>query len=140
MHAQGVKQSVCPSVVVVVIIVVVVVGRKIVISRLLGICECYKHNKLIDISEKRTSNRSKGLTSAKNRAFSIQHACGISATPTLLHNLLMQLRMLKLSVGKGCQIIKQLCCRVWRRQSTTLCTVAIERAGYVLCRALIINN
>ena len=74
---------VCPSVVVVVIIVVVVVGRKIVISHLLGICTCYKHNKLIEIGEKHTSNRSKGLTSATNRAFYIQHACGLSTTPTL---------------------------------------------------------
>ena len=37
-HAQGVKQSVCLSV------VVVVVGTKIARSRVLGICECYKHN------------------------------------------------------------------------------------------------
>ena len=49
-HAQEVKQSVCPSVAIVVI--VVVVGTKIAISRLLGICACYKHNQLIDIGEK----------------------------------------------------------------------------------------
>ena len=36
-HAQGVKQSVCPS-------VVVIIGMKIAISRLLSICACYKHN------------------------------------------------------------------------------------------------
>ena len=50
MHAQGVKQLVCLSVVV--IVVVVVVGAKIAISHLLGICVCYKHNQLIDTSEK----------------------------------------------------------------------------------------
>ena len=49
-HAQGVKQSVCPSVVVVV--VVVVVGTKIVRSRVLGVCACYKHIQSIDIDEK----------------------------------------------------------------------------------------
>ena len=38
-HAQGVKQSVCPSVVVV-IVVVVVVGTKIARSRVLGIYAC----------------------------------------------------------------------------------------------------
>ena len=45
--AQGVKQSVCPSVV-----VVVVVGTKIARSRVLGICACCKHNQLVDIVEK----------------------------------------------------------------------------------------
>ena len=47
-HAQGVKQSVCPSVVV----VVVVVGTKIARSRVLGACACYKHIQSIDIDEK----------------------------------------------------------------------------------------
>ena len=32
----------------------------------------------------RASNFSKRLTSATNRAFSVQHACGLSTTPTLL--------------------------------------------------------
>ena len=50
-HAQGVKQSVCPSVVVVVV-VVVVVGTKIARSRVLGVCACYKHIQSIDIDEK----------------------------------------------------------------------------------------
>ena len=45
-HAQGVKQSVCPSV------VVVVVGTKIAISRVLGVCACCKHNQSVDIDEK----------------------------------------------------------------------------------------
>ena len=48
-HAQGVKQSVCPSVVVV---VVVVVGTKIARSRVLGVCAWCKHNQSIDIGEK----------------------------------------------------------------------------------------
>ena len=46
-HAQGIKQSVCPSVV-----VVVVVGTKIARSRILGICAYYKHNQSVDIDEK----------------------------------------------------------------------------------------
>ena len=76
--AQGVKQSVRPSV------VDVVVGTKIVISRLLGICACYKQNQLIDNGEKHASNCSKRLTGATNCAFSVQYACGLSTTPTLL--------------------------------------------------------
>ena len=43
--------------------------------------------------------------------------------------MLMRLRMLKLGVGKGRQIIKQLCCGVLQYYAT-------ERAGYVLYRAL----
>ena len=61
---QGVKQSVCPSVVVVV--VVVVVGTKIAKSRVLGICACCKHNELVDIDicEKLVSVRFKLLDMA----------------------------------------------------------------------------
>ena len=44
-HAQGIKQSVCTS-------VVVVVGMKIATSRVLCICACYKHNQSVDIGEK----------------------------------------------------------------------------------------
>ena len=78
-HAQGVRQSVCPS-------IVVVVGTKIAISRLLGICACYKHNQSIDIGERWficASNCSKRLTSAINGVFSVQYACGLSTTPTI---------------------------------------------------------
>ena len=45
-HAQGVKQSVCPSV------VIVVVSMKIARSRVLGIYACCKHNQSVDIGEK----------------------------------------------------------------------------------------
>ena len=55
-HAQGVKQSVCPS--------VVVVGIKIAISCLLGICMCYKHNQSVDIGEKLVYTRFKLLKKA----------------------------------------------------------------------------
>ena len=41
----------------------------------------------------------------------------------------MRLRMLKLHIGKGRQAMKQLCLRYYA-------TVAAERAGYVLYRAL----
>ena len=47
-HAQGVKQSVCPSVAV----VVVVVGTKIARSRVLGVYVCCKHSQSVDIGEK----------------------------------------------------------------------------------------
>ena len=78
------------------------------------------------------SNCSKRLSSATNRAFSVQHACGLSTTP--LFSMLMRLRMLKLSVGKGRQVMKQLCLRVLQYSAT----VATERAGYVLYRALVV--
>ena len=48
----------------------------------------------------------------------------------LYWHVLMQLRMLKVSVGKGRQIIKQLCIIVLQYYTT-------ERAGYVLYRALV---
>ena len=51
MHAQGVKQSVCLSVVIVVV-VVVIVSTKIARSHILGICACCKHNQSVDIGEK----------------------------------------------------------------------------------------
>ena len=54
--------------------------------------------------------------------------------PHPLFSMLMRLRMLKLSVGKGRQVIKQLCRRVLQYYAT----VATERAGYVLYRALVI--
>ena len=47
--------------------------------------------------------------------------------------MLMRLRMLKLSIGKGRQAIKQL----YRRVLQYYATVATERAGYVLYRALV---
>ena len=50
-------------------------------------------------------------------------------------SMLMGLRMLKLCVGKGRQVIKQLCRRVLQYYAT----VATERAGYVLYRALVFD-
>ena len=52
-HAQGVRQSVCLSVVV----IVVVVGTKIARSCVLGIYVCCKHNQLVDIGEKLVCTR-----------------------------------------------------------------------------------
>ena len=49
-HTQGVKQSVCLS-------VVVVVGTKIARSHVLGICACRKHNQLVDIGEELVCTR-----------------------------------------------------------------------------------
>ena len=45
----------------------------------------------------------------------------------------MRLRMLKLNVGKDRQVMKQL----WLRALQYYATVATERAGYVLYRALV---
>ena len=73
MHVQGIKQSVCPSVV-----VVVVVGTKITKSQVLGICACCKHNQSVDIGEKLVCMcfeiLIKAYYSATNCAFSVQHA------------------------------------------------------------------
>ena len=71
MHAQWVKQPVCLSVV----IVVVVVGR----FHVLGISMCYKYYESVDIAEKLVCTcfellKLKRLTSATNRAFSVQHS------------------------------------------------------------------
>ena len=62
-HAQGVKQSVCLSVVVIVV-VVIVVGTKIARSHILGICAFYKHNQSVDIGEKLVCMRFKLLKMA----------------------------------------------------------------------------
>ena len=82
-YVQGVKQSVYMY-----LSIVVVIGTKITRSRVLGICACCKHNQSVDIGEKlvciRALNCSKGLTSATNRAFSVQYTCSLSTTPTLL--------------------------------------------------------
>ena len=72
------------------------------------------------------SNCSKRLSSATNSAFSVQHACGLLTTP--LFSMLMRLRMLKLSVGKGRQVMKQLCLRVLQYYATV--ATELERAGY----------
>ena len=66
---------------------VVIVGMKIAGSRVLGIYVCCKHDQSIDIGERlviRVSNCSKWCTRATNCAFSVQHACGLLTTPTLL--------------------------------------------------------
>ena len=81
---QGVKQSVCMSVIVVII---AVVGTKIARCRVLGIHARCKHSQSVGIGDKlvySASNCSKKLTSATNRAFSVQHAYGLSTTPTPL--------------------------------------------------------
>ena len=76
-HVQGVKQSVCLS-------VVVVIGTKIARSRVLGICACCKHNQSVDIGEKLVCTRFELLKKAYwcyKSCISVQHACGLSTTP-----------------------------------------------------------
>ena len=102
-HAQGVKQSVCMS-------VVVVIGTKITRSRILGIYACCEHNQSLDVSENwfvHASNCSKRLTSAIIVHFLFSIPVVYLPHPLYWH-VLMRLRMLKLSVGKGRQVIKQL--------------------------------
>ena len=69
--------------------IVIVIVMKIARSRVLGICACYtctcNYHELVDIGKNWflcTSNCWTWLTSATNRAFSVQHACGLPATPT----------------------------------------------------------
>ena len=111
-------------------VVVVVIGTKIARSRALGICARYKHNQSVDIWFICASNCSKRLTSAINRAFSVQHACGLSTTPTLL----------------GCaDATAHAQAQYWKGSSRHktprvlqyYATVATERMGYVLYRALV---
>ena len=45
---------------------------------------CYKHNQSIDIGDYMRFKLLKKATSATNRAFSLQHACGLLITPTPL--------------------------------------------------------
>ena len=95
---QGVKQSVYPSVV----IVVVVVGTKIARSRVLGVCACCKHNQSVDIVLYGLQIAQKGLL-----VLQIEHfLCSMPVfyRPHPFFSMLMQLRMLKLRVGKGRQV------------------------------------
>ena len=60
---------------------------KIARSRVLGICACYKHNQSVDTVKNwfiHASSCSNRFTSTTNRAFSVQHACGLLTTPTPL--------------------------------------------------------
>ena len=69
-HAQGVKQSVCPSVVV----VIVVVGTKIARSRVLGICASCKDNQSVDIGEKLACTHFKLLKKVSLLVLQIVHS------------------------------------------------------------------
>ena len=80
----------------------------------------------------RPSNCSKGLLALQIVHFLFSVPVAYRPHPLYWH-VLMQLRMLKLCVGKGRQVIKQLCSRVLQYYST----VATERAGYVLYRTLV---
>ena len=136
-HAQGLKQSVCLSVVVVVIVVVVIVGTKIARSRVLGICVCYKHNQLVYRYRWKTGLYAlriaqKGLLVLQIVYFLFSMP-GVYRPHPLPRQVLIRLRMLKLNVGKGHQVIKQL----WSSVLQYYATVATKRAGYVFFRALV---
>ena len=65
--------SICPS-----------ISTKFARSQAIGICACCKHNQLV---KKLVSTRFELnclLAVATNRAFPVQHACGLSTTPTPL--------------------------------------------------------
>ena len=74
----------------------------------------------------------KKLTSATNRTFSIQHACGLLTTPTLLvcADATVHAQMLCWK-GSSKLIIKQFCSRVLQWSGY------IEHVWYVLYRALV---
>ena len=60
-----------------------VVVMKIARSQVLGICACCNYHELVDIGEKLVSVRIEWQhNGTTNRAFSIQHACGLSTAPT----------------------------------------------------------
>ena len=119
-HAQGVKQS----------SVVVVVGTKIARSRVLGVCACCKHNQSVDIGEKLVCMCFELLNKAYwcYKSWIFCSTCLWFIDHIHSFSMLMQLRMLKLSVRKGRQAIKQLCHR------SECCST---RARYVLYRALV---
>ena len=54
--------------------------------------------------------------------------------------MLMQLRMLKLSVGKGRQIIKQLCGRVLQSARYVLYRVLVDEGGLHVCLSYLLRN
>ena len=98
-HAQGVKQS------------FVVVGTKIARSLVLGIYVICKLNQSIDIGGK-TGLYALRIAQKGLLVLQIVHflfSMPVVYRPHPLHRqMLMRLRMLKLSVGKGRQVIKQL--------------------------------
>ena len=105
-HAQGVKQSVCLSVVVVV--VVFVFSTKIARSRVLGICASSKHNQSVDIGEKLVYTHFELLKKAYQcyKSCIFCSACLWFIDHTHSFSTLIILRMLKLNVGKGRHVIK----------------------------------
>ena len=71
---QGVKQLVYPF--------DVVVGTKIARSLVVGICAYCRHNESIDIDEKLASLHTSNCNLLALHI--VQHACGLSTTPTVL--------------------------------------------------------
>ena len=81
----------------------------------------------------RASNCSKRLSSATNHVFSVQHACGLSTTPTLLAQADATAHA-QAQCWKGSSSHETAAAE---RCNTIYATVATERAGYVLYRALV---
>ena len=114
---------------VIIVVVVVVVDTKIARFQVLGIYVCCKHNQLVDIGEKLIYIGFKLL----KKAYECYKSCIFCSTclwfiyHTHSFSMLMRLRMLKLSVGKGHQVIKQLC----RRVLQSYATMATEHVGYI---------
>ena len=99
-HAQGVKQSVCLSVVVVV--VVFVFSTKIARSRVLGICASSKHNQSVDIGEKLVYTHFELLKKAYQcyKSCIFCSACLWFIDHTHSFSMLIILRMLKLNLER----------------------------------------
>ena len=120
-----------------------VIITKIARSRVLRIYVCCNYHELVGIGKKNwllcASNWRIWLTSATNRAFFVQHACGLPTAPTPCAYL-TRLRMLDLDAGKGHQVMKSihLCTYTALQFSGVLqcwlyyTTMAEERVGYVL--------
>ena len=100
-HVQVIKQSS------VVVIVVVVVHMKIAGSGDLGICTLCNHDKSVDIGEKLGPAR---LNLPKMAYYSTTYLFSMPVVyrPHPLYKHVMRLRMLKLSAGKGGQVITSL--------------------------------
>ena len=70
-----------------------VIITKMARSQVLGICACHR---LVDIGEKLILRIAEhGSLSATNHAFSIQHACGLSAAPTTCADVSEEVAQLK---------------------------------------------
>ena len=125
---------------------IVIVITKIARSQALYICACCNYHKLVDTGEKwflYASNCWTWLTSATNRAFSIQHACGLPAALTPCADV-TQLCMLDLDAGKGRQVFKCMCAAQLQYSSGSECSASVLATlhynGWRVCRVCALES